>query len=568
MLTDLQIRNFAIIEELHVSFEGGFNVLTGETGAGKSIIIDAVNLLLGERARTDQVRTGCEEATVEAVFALAELPQVREILVREGFPVEDDLLLRRIVSRSGKSRAFINGSMATLVQLQEVTGGLVHIYGQHEHQQLQRSEGHLQLLDHFAGLHPLAARYAEAYASLSDVEQRLRRLDSAARERAQRLDLLQFQSREISAADLQPGEDEDLERERRLLQHGERLATVAAGGFSELYDREGSVCEVLGRLGSDLEALIAIDATLAPRAEAVRNAQYALEDVARELEAYAGGVAFDPARQDEVEKRLNLIADFKRKYASTIPGILDYLARIDDELMQLEDVEGARAQLEKLRASASARLDADGRALSEARRSAAEQLRVAMETELRELAMTRAHFEMRLQPLPEPGACGLEEGEFYLSTNPGEEPRPLARIASGGELSRIMLALKNAAPSAGDVPVLIFDEVDAGIGGGAATAVGAKLKAVARGRQSLCITHLPQVAAFADEHFHVAKQERDGRTVTSLLRLDPEQRVQEMARMLGGAQITEKTLAHARELVNHPDAAAGSSSDFPRSTVS
>ncbi len=556
MLTDLQIRNFAIIENLHVSFAAGFNVLTGETGAGKSIIIDAVNLLLGERARTDQIRTGCEEATVEAVFALENSPQVRQVLEREGFPVEDELLLRRIVSRSGKSRAFINGALATLVQLQEVTGGLVHIYGQHEHQQLQRSEGHLQLLDHFAGLNPLLVHYGEAFRALSDIEQSLRRLDTAERERAQRLDLLQFQSREISAAQLQPGEDDELERERRILQHGERLARVTAGGFDELYDQEGSVCELLGRLGGELESLIAIDEALAPRAEAVRSAQYALEDVARELEAYAAGVAFDPARQDEVEKRLNLIAEFKRKYASTIPEILAYQDRVNDELEQLEDVEASRAKLEKQRDRAAARVDELGRELSEARRTAAARLHAAMGGELADLAMNRAHFEIRLDPLPEPGSAGFEEGEFYLSTNPGEEPRPLARIASGGELSRIMLALKNATPSAGDVPVLIFDEVDAGIGGGAATAVGAKLKAVAQGRQSLCITHLPQVAAFADWHYHVAKQEKDGRTMTTLLRLDSEQRVREMARMLGGAQITEKTMAHARELVSRPEASA------------
>jgi len=558
MLTDLLIRNFAIIDELQVSFSSGFNVLTGETGAGKSIIIDAVNLLLGERARTEQVRSGCDEATVEAVFSLQDPAAINARLAREGFPAGEELLLRRVVSRSGKSRAYVNGSLATLAQLQQLTDGLVHIYGQHEHQLLQRSESHLQMLDHFAGLQVQASDYARAYAEVESVRQRLQSLSLAERERAQRLDLLSFQSQEIAAARLQPGEDEELDKERRLLQHAERLARVTAEGFDELYDREGSVCEILGCLAGELEGLVGVDGDLGGYAETVRTAQYALDDLARELQAYASNVAFEPARQDEVERRLNLIADLKRKYASTIPEILDFQQRVEGELDQLRNVETSRGNLEKQLAAGMERLRELGGALSAARQAAAGRMQESMRQELAELAMPRAHFEIRLLPLSEPSVAGMEEGEFFLSTNPGEEPRPLARIASGGELSRIMLALKNAAPSAGDVPVLIFDEVDAGIGGGAATAVGAKLRSVAAGRQSLCITHLPQVASFADRHYHVAKLERDGRTTTSMVYLDQEQRVREMARMLGGAQITETTLAHAREMVARPEQAAGS----------
>lgn len=553
MLTDLHIRNFAIIESLEISFDVGFNVLTGETGAGKSIIIDAVNLLLGERARSDQVRTGCEEAVIEAVFDLGTLPEMKQILENEGLPADDELLLRRIVSRSGKSRAFINGSLTTLVQVQAVTDGLVHIYGQHEHQQLQRSEGHLQMLDHFAGLNSLVDDFRDAFDEVVIVQQQLERLQTAERERAQRLDLLRFQREEISAANLQPGEDEDLERERRLLQHGERLARTTASGYEDLYEREGSLSETLGRLGSELEALSAIDDELSAHAETVRNAQYALEEVARELQAYSVRVAFDPKRQQEVEERLKLLTEFKRKYAPSIPEILDYLQSADEELEQLEDVEGARQSLELRLSKGRERMESAGAKLSEARAAAAIQLQQAMQSELSDLAMPQARFEIRLQPLNNPLATGFESGEFYLSTNPGEDLRPLVKIASGGELSRIMLALKNATPRAGDVPVLIFDEVDAGIGGSAATAVGGKLKAVASGRQSLCITHLPQVAAFADWHYHVSKQQQGGRTLTQIERLSQEERVQEMARMLGGAQITEKTLAHAREMVMRPE---------------
>jgi len=558
MLNDLRIRNFAIIEELEVAFQSGFNVLTGETGAGKSIIIDAVNLLLGERARTDQVRTGCEEAVVEGLFDVTAVPYLQQALEREGLPTGDELMLRRVVARSGKSRAYVNGTLVTLNQLQTVTDGLVHIYGQHEHQQLQRSEGHLQMLDHYAGLHELVEEYAGLFVEVTGIEEGLARLDTAERERAQRLDLLRFQCQEISAAQLQPGEDEELEKERRRLQNAERLARTAATGFEALYEREGSVVEVLGRLGGELETLASVDEMLVGYAEAVRSAQYSLEEVARELQAYSGDIAFDPQRQEEVETRLKLLTEFKRKYAHSIPEILDFLQEAEQELGQLEDIEGSRLELEQKLTRARQRLHDAGERLSEARKVAAGKLRQAMAVELGSLAMGKAHFEVRLKPLARPAASGFEEGEFYLSSNPGEEPRPLARIASGGELSRIMLALKNATPSAGDVPVLIFDEVDAGIGGGAASAVGAKLKGVAAGRQSLCITHLPQVAAFADGHYHVAKQERDGRTLTRLSKLDAEQRVQEMARMLGGAQITEKTLEHAREMVSNPEMACPS----------
>jgi len=419
MLNDLRIRNFAIIEELDVAFESGFNVLTGETGAGKSIIIDAVNLLLGERARTDQVRTGCEEAVVEGLFDVVALPWVQQALEQESLPAAEELLLRRVVLRSGKSRAYVNGTLVTLGQLQAVTRGLVQIFGQHEHQQLQRSEGHLQMLDHFAGLKEQVDDYAAAFDEVSGLAQQLARLESAERDRAQRLDLLRFQCQEISAAQLRPDEDEELEKERRLLQNAERLARCAAAGFEDLYEREGSVAEVLGRLGGELESLMAVDEELTAQAEAVRSAQYALEEVARELQAYAGNMAFDPLRQEEVEKRLNLIAEFKRKYASTIPEILEFLHAAEQELEQLEDVEGSRHELEQRLTSARQNLNEVGGRLSEARRDAAGKMRLLMTDELASLAMHKAHFEIRLQPLSSPSATGFEEGEFYLSTNPG-----------------------------------------------------------------------------------------------------------------------------------------------------
>ncbi|OHB33989.1 MAG: DNA repair protein RecN [Desulfuromonadaceae bacterium GWC2_58_13] len=550
MLTDLIIRNFAIIDRLQVSFQAGFNVLTGETGAGKSIIIDAVGLLLGERARPDLIRTGEEEATVEALFDLTDSPDLHRELADAGCDAGDELLVRRIVSRAGKNKVFINGSLATLAQLQPLTAGLMVIYGQHAQQGLQRSDLHLDLLDGIAETGPLLLAYRKTYDDARQLQERLHRLDEAERDRQHRLDYLGFQSRELAEANLRTGEDDELEAERLLLLHAERLAAATGGGYDTLYGEDGAVCERLEAMAVNLENLTNIDPALGHLAETLRSALYSLEDVALQLRDHAQKVSFEPGRQNEVEERLARLASLKRKYAPTIEEMLTLRQRIDQELAELTDLDATRDSLAKALGLAREKMQQAGQALSEQRRRGAALLQQRVEAELSGLAMGRARFEMRLTPLPEAGSRGLEKGEFYLSPNPGEEPKPLARIASGGELSRIMLALKRAAPEAGGIPTLIFDEVDAGIGGEAATAVGEKLRGVANGRQVLCITHLPQVAAFADVHYRVEKQERDGRTFTALVRLDGEERTREMARMLGGAKVTERTLEHARELID------------------
>jgi len=551
MLTELIIRNFAIIDRLQVSFGPGFSVLTGETGAGKSIIIDAVGLLLGDRARPDLIRTGEEEATVEAVIDLALRPELRQAVEDGGFEAGDELLLRRVVSRSGKNRIFVNGSLATLAQLQPLTAQLVTIYGQHEHQSLQRGDTHMTLLDRFAGLGEELELYRGLFRRLREIEGQLRRLETAERERQQRLDLLDFQRREISEAALLPGEDEALAAERLLLQHAERLAAVLEGGYETLYSADGAVCEKLGSVADDLEGLAKIDPHVGLLAETVRSSLYSLEDVATQLRERQRHIAFEPGRQQEVEERLTLLANLKRKYAPTLPEILAYLVRVEGEIDELSDIEAARGGLQEQRTDLENLLRKSGEGLSLRRQMAGKRLQSAVESELQALAMPRARFEVRFTPLDEPGERGLERGEFFLSPNPGEEAKPLARIASGGELSRLMLALKRAAPEGETIPTLVFDEVDAGIGGVAATAVGEKLRAVARTSQVLCITHLPQVAACADRHYRVEKQEAEGRTRTILVSLEGEERVREMARMLGGARITDRTLEHARELIAH-----------------
>jgi DNA repair protein RecN (Recombination protein N) len=551
MLTELIIRNFAIIDRLQVAFGPGFNVLTGETGAGKSIIIDAVGLLLGDRARPDLIRTGEEEATVEAVVDLVARPELQQAVEAAGFEAGDELVLRRVVARSGKNRIYVNGSLATLAQLQPLTAQLVTIYGQHEHQSLQRSDTHLGLLDRFAGLDEALEHYQGLYRRLRELDEHLRCLETAERERQQRLDQLSFQRKEIAEANLRPGEDEDLAAERLLLQHAERLTAATEGGYETLYAAEGAVCEKLGVVAAELEGLAKIAPPLGLLAEAVRNSLYSLEDVAAQLRDHARHTAFEPGRQQEVEGRLALLASLKRKYAPSLPEILAYLARIEGEIEELSDLDAARGGLQKQRAEGENLLRQAGQDLSSRRQAAACQLQSAVEVELQALAMPRARFEVRFLSLDEPGARGLERGEFFFSANPGEEAKPLVRIASGGELSRLMLALKRAAPEGEAIPTLVFDEVDAGIGGVAATAVGEKLQAVARTLQVLCVTHLPQVAAFADRHYRVEKQEDGGRTRTVLVLLEGEERVREMARMLGGARITERTLEHAREMIAH-----------------
>ena len=551
MLTDLFIKNFAIIANLHVTFGPGFNVLTGETGAGKSIIIDAVNLLLGGRARGEVIRTGEEEASVEAVFDLADAPEVVRRLDASGLDNEGELMVRRVLSRSGKNRVFINGSPVPVAQLREFTGTLVNIYGQHEHQNLQRIETHLEFLDYFAGLAECLGAYRKEFADFSEIRQSLERLNLADRERQQRLDLLSFQQQELQNARLRVGEDLELEQERSILQHAEKLVNATQNGYELLYAGQQAACERVSEVAHNLEALQQVDPHLGPMAESLRNCLYTLEDIAAELRNYSEKLDFEPHRQQEVEDRLAMLAGLKRKYAPTLEGLVAYLAGISRELEDLNDVEGRREQLQQQLTLSHERLLAAGAALSRQRQQAAQDLSAVVERELAELAMPGARFTLRLTGLPEPSADGLERGEFFLAANPGEEAQPLAKIASGGELSRIMLALRRSVPAGDSVRSLIFDEVDAGIGGEAATAVGEKISRLGSRLQVLCVTHLPQVAAFADRHYRVVKQDVNGRTTTGVDLLDDDSRVAEMARMLGGAQVVKQTLDHARELIAH-----------------
>jgi DNA repair protein RecN (Recombination protein N) len=538
------------------------NVLTGETGAGKSIIIDAIDLLLGGKARTDLILTGEEEAVVEALFDLKAAANLRTALADAGFDNGDELLVRRILSLSGKNRIYVNGTLATAAQLQSWLTQVVAIYGQHEQFSLARAETHNQLLDSYAGILSEVSSYRRLFEQIRKLREELTRLDKAEQERQQRLDLLGYQQQEIFVADLRLGEDTQLLAERTLLQHAEKLAEIAGSGYDDLYAKEGAICETLARLASQLGEGAAIDPHLSPLSEAVQSSYYVLEDSATQLRAYAAQIAFDPARMEEIETRLDLLHRLKRKYGNTIEAIREHYTAVSLEFTELSNLEATRDALEKKLKDDEVTLQQLGASLTRARQAAAISLQQGVEGELRDLAMPKARFSVALTPLPAPGSLGCEKIEFLLQANPGEVARPLAKVASGGELSRLMLAIQRTAPAGEEVATLIFDEVDAGIGGAAATAVGEKLRAVASGRQVLCITHLPQVAAFAHHHFLVGKEETvDARTITTVHLLAVEEQVNEISRMLGGAKITESTTIHARELIRHsvaPDSFGGS----------
>ncbi len=554
MLSDLTVKNLAIIDTLQVSFGAGLNILSGETGAGKSIIIDAVNLLLGSRGGSDLIRTGMDEATVEAMFDIAGRDDLRALLADKGIDGDDELLVKRVISRSGKNRVFINGSLATIGLLAEISSRLVNIYGQHESQTLLRVDNHLELLDGFAGLRDLRSSFGQLHRTHRTVSEELRHLEEGERDALRRLDLLAYQVDEIGSAALTPGEDEQLEQEKNLLSHGEKLLSCTEGAYETLYGGERPLLGTLRTVETAVTEACRYDGSLRPLLDALSSAYLQLEDTALSLRDYAGRIESDPARIQAVDDRLEVIRRLKKKYGSTIGEVLAAHGEMASELQQLQNREHDRGELETRRDGLERELRSLGEELSGRRREAAARLQAALERELHQLAMTHARISVRFDTLDQPRESGYERVEFLFSPNPGEEPKPLAKIASGGELSRIMLALKQLHPES-DVPTLVFDEVDTGIGGATSALVGKKLQTVAARQQVLCITHLPQVAAHADHHYRVEKLVQGERTRTAIVCLDEAGRVEEIARMLGALVITDKSREHARELIQH--AAAG-----------
>jgi DNA repair protein RecN (Recombination protein N) len=552
MLQELSIRNLAVIEQVTAKFHHGFHVLTGETGAGKSIVIDALALIAGGRGSADMIRHGCDRADIEAVFDLPAGHPVWETLRRLGIEAEEEetLLIRRELNLQGKSTARINGQSVTLSMLREVGEHLVNIHGQHEHQSLLRTERHLEWLDQYAG--DAIAEIKNEYQVQFDKYQRLvrerRELEDTSRQQMQMLDLYRYQLEEIAEARLKPGEDEALQEERRKLTHAEKLAESAAEAYDLLNGPKGLAA--ISRAVSKLEEIVKVDpGTVQPLLEQLQSAYYAAEDVVFQLRSYREGIEFNPQRLAEIEDRLDLLHGLKRKYGETIADIIAYKEKIQSETEKLDNREERLKELSEQERRLHGELMERADLLSAIRRDAAKRLSRAIESELRDLQMERAVFEVKLEQGPLT-ATGSDNAEFLLSTNPGEPPKPLAKIASGGEMSRVMLALKAIFARIDRIPVLVFDEVDTGVSGRAAQAIAEKLSLLSASCQVFAITHLPQVACMADHSYEISKSiTKDGRTSTSIRELQGEERVEELARMLGGVEVTEKTRHHAQEML-------------------
>jgi DNA repair protein RecN (Recombination protein N) len=557
MIKLFRVNNIALISSAELEFGPGLNLLTGETGAGKSILIDALGLLLGDRASTDLIRTGQDQGAVEG---LLESDAAVPVLEAHGLPVDGrEVVIRREVQSSGKSRATVNGALTPVAVLRELGEVLVAVHGQHEPQGLLNPDTHLDLLDRHAGLGADAEALAEPYRRVRELEAALQDLRSGAREAARRREMVEFQANEIERAGLAAGEEEALRRDKVVQANAGRLASLADDAYAALHEDEAAVVSRLGQVYRRIDELAAIDPAFAPHAEARSSVLAQLQDLALFLRDYREKLQVSPARLDEIESRLALLDRLKRKYGATIEEVMAFGARCRQELEHDASPEERGKALETERAAAAARYLECAQTLSRKRRSAAPAFEKKVESELALLAMERTRFRVRFDPEAAPTADGadssgwtargLERAEFLLSPNTGEELRPLARIASGGELSRILLALKSVASLDAPGKTLVFDEVDAGIGGRVADVVGRKLRAMASRHQVLCVTHLPQIASLAEAHYAVRKQVERGRTVVDVRPLSADERVEEVARMLGGESVTETARRHAREMV-------------------
>ena len=550
MLTELRVRNFAIIEQLTLPLARGFNVLTGETGAGKSIIVGALGLLLGERANTDVVRTGADKALVEGTFDITDRPELSALLDARGIDVEEStVVLKREVAAAGRARAWVNGTPVTAAALSEIGRLLVNVHGQHEAQTLLDPDEQRDILDAFAGAQSQAAAVGTSHSALATVRQDIAELRRRKADAERRADYLRHVVREIEETRLVDGEDARLDEEARRLEHAEELRTLASGAAAALDGAEDAVLTHLGSVQRALASITRIDPSRSRLQELFDSGYYALEELARELEDYEAAVELDPDRLDEVRRRRDLLFRLTKKYGGTLGEVIETGTKARAELDLVESAGLDLRALEQREAEAIARLAESSGELTAMRRNAASRLGRAVDEVLPSLGMTDGHFVAVLVPLPDVGASGAEAVEFRVALNLGHDARPLSRVASGGELSRVMLALKTILARLDQVPTLIFDEVDAGIGGKVGLQVGDTMRRVAAHHQVFAITHLPQIAARAHHHILVAKGARGGVTTADVAVLLSETRITELARMLGGDPESEISRAHAAELL-------------------
>lgn len=551
MLLELHINNFALIDRLDISFSSGLNILTGETGAGKSIIIDSVNFVLGEKQTRDIIRTGQESAYVEGVFD-TKSSELCEILKDNGIEEDDITILSREINLGGRSIARINGRTVTLGTLRQVGRLLIDIHGQHEHQSLLEEEKHIYILDSFCpvSFKALKAEYAELYSRLNQVEAKLQKLKTDDQYKLRRMDLISFQINEISDANLILGEDNELIKRKAILTNSEKIYQSLSNVYEQLYSG-GESKSAFDNVGGSivlLEGISCFDEKLKEYKLALEDIYYRMEDVLQEIRTYRDGVEYNQEELDQIEQRLDLINMLKRKYGNTIEDILEYRTRVSLEMEQMERSEEIISELEKEKSGITEKLKSLASAMTLARQETAEELKAQVEDELKYLGMEKAVFKAEILMRSELSQNGQDEVSFLLTANPGEPLRPLSRVASGGEMSRIMLALKSVMADIDRIPTLIFDEIDTGISGRTAQAVGERMCTIARNHQLLCVTHLPQIAAMADTHFKIEKKVKNEVTTTNVIRLSDEEQIEELGRLLGGVQVTDLTRQHAREM--------------------
>jgi DNA repair protein RecN (Recombination protein N) len=558
MLHEIHIQNYAVIDNLAVEFCAGLNLLSGETGSGKSILVDALGLALGARASPDVIRTGQERATVTAVFRAEKRPPWASWLEEYGLAGNDELIMRREIQASGKSRLLVNDQPVTLAAVKALALCLVEVHGQNEQVALFEREAQLDLLDQFADAEESLQRVGELFTRRRELEREEENLSQNEQERLRAIDLLSFQIQELERAAVEPGEDARLEEEKRILSNLEKIRAAATSAYSLLYEEEGAACSRVAASQRALEELRRYDAALEPYLEPLASARATLEDLAYFLRDYLGRLEANPRRLEEIEDRLALLDRLKRKYGKTLEEILAYRERARQQLAKLEHADERREEVRRELEKVAGDYQKAAEALSRERREAARKLQRLLREELAQLGMEKTRVEIHFASAPEGrgGPRGIDEIEFRISPNPGEELRPLEKIASGGELSRLMLALKTvvgraragsaARATRRTAPTFIFDEVDSGIGGRVAECVGQRLKHLARDAQVLCVTHLAQIACFAEHHYFVEKLQQAGRTVTAVKYLASEkERAAELARMLSGSQITDAVLKHA-----------------------
>ena len=566
MLRYLHISNFALIDELELAFDQGLNIISGETGAGKSLLMQALGLAIGGRASTDLVRHQAEEAIVEALFDINEYPdrRIAKLLEDSGYPPDEELLVRRVIPQSGRGRVYLNGALATVALLRQLGVDLLQVYGQHEQQTLLEAEAAQKLLDGFAGLGEQVAEMQHRYHALRQAWSHLQALTKDEDSIEARRELLRFQVDEIVRAELHTGEEEVLRQEKIILQNAEKLHQSVRVCEQVLATGDDALTDRLGRIANQVRDCARIDDSLSGVLDLLHSGLAQVEEAALVLRQYGDRLTPNPERLDEIENRLALLSRLKRKYGDSVEAVLDQYDSLSQELSRLDDSEESLSALQQDIATAAEAAWTWAQDLSQARRTAAQTLETRMIDELAGLGMKGATFSIHCRsrtanhtdadnPFVHNDAqlfsTGCDQLEFHLSANPGEPPLPLINVASGGELSRLMLALKALSVEAREAPTLIFDEVDAGIGGGVAEVVGRRLKALAAQRQVLCITHLPQIAAFAEHAYTVVKTVTKGRTVSSAKRLTRREHISELARMLGGVEISTGAKRHAREML-------------------